>query len=85
MPSAERRLEASVDAAMEMRRHLLSGRQVVGDDDLERVQIRMIAAALGVHDRIRYAMAAHGGELDPSLGEGLRERLQKIAKGRRKD
>jgi len=32
----------------------------------------------------RYAMAAHGVELDPSLGKLLRERLQNIAKGRKK-
>ena len=33
----------------------------------------------------RHAMAAHGGELDPSLGEVLRERLEKIARSRAKD
>lgn len=33
----------------------------------------------------RYAMAAHGGELDPSLGKVLRERLLKIAEGRKKE
>jgi len=55
------------------------------DPDREKLISDYLASLQEHKGANRYAMATHGGELDPSLGELLRERLQKIAKGRKED
>ena len=55
------------------------------DTDREKLISDYLASLQERKGANRYAMATHGGELDPSLGELLRERLQKIAKGRNED
>jgi len=54
------------------------------DPDREKLILEYVEGLREHKGANRYAMAAHGAELDPSLSEVLRERVRKIAQGREK-